>query len=364
MERLRAGSGRRWWAAAVAVGLAAAALAPALAAGPVRAATGGVVDEPVSFAVRNINGSKVACSSDGGSYVLSGHLVGPASGLRGPGPHAVTLYLHGLGFGQWFWSFAAVPGYDFAEAEAALGYSSVVIDRLGYGASSHPSGTAICLGSQADMAHQVIQQLRAGSYAGSQAVTPAFGKVALAGHSAGGAVAQIEAYSFRDVDALAILGYADLGASPAALTTFAATGQVCLAGGQPAGPGQASGYAYFGQTPQDFDSVMFHDADPAVVQAATAMRLRDPCGDTNSFPAAIATDLAQVPSIQVPVLLVFGQNDALFPPPAESNQRALFAGSTKVQSVMLADTGHALTLERSAPSTVAAVSSWLSGLGH
>jgi pimeloyl-ACP methyl ester carboxylesterase len=330
---------------------------------PVRADAAGVVSEPVSFAVRNVNGSKVACASDGGNYVVAGHLVGPAASLRGPGPHAVALYLHGLGFGQWFWSFTAVPGYDFTRAEAAAGHVSVVIDRLGYGASSHPPGTAMCLGSQADMAHQVVQQLRAGTYSGADGLTPAFGKVALTGHSAGGAVAQIEAYSFHDVDALAVLSYADLGSSPTAVSTFAATGQVCLGGGQPAGPGQPAGYAYFGQTPQDFDAVMFHDADPAVVQAATPMRLRDPCGDTNSFPAAIATDIAMVPSIKVPVLLVFGQNDALFPPPAESNQRALFAGSPKVQSVMLADTGHALTLERSAPSTVAAVSGWLTGQG-
>lgn len=110
--------------------------------------------------------------------------------------------------------------------------------------------------------------------------------------------------------------------------------------------------------------VMFHDADPAVMQAAAEMRLRDPCGDTNSFPAAIATDIIDVPSIKLPVLLVFGQDDALFPPPAETNRRGLFVGSTNVQGVMLADTGHALTLERSAPATVAAVSTWLTGLGY
>jgi pimeloyl-ACP methyl ester carboxylesterase len=333
-----------------------------LGQGPATAAPG-VLDEAVSFSVKNVNTSKVPCSSDGASYTVAGHLVGPAAALGGAAPHAAALYLHGLGFGEFFWNFSGVSGYDYATAEALAGHTSVVIDRLGYGASGHPVGSSSCLGAQADIAHQIVQQLRNGSYAAAGGVKPAFSRVALAGHSAGGAIAEIEAYSFHDIDGLIVMAYADLGASPAALIQFATTGGVCLGGGQPAGPGQPGGYGYFGQTPQDFQAAMFHHADPSVVAAVTALRNRDPCGDINSFPQALVLNPLSVPTIKVPVLLVFGANDALFPPPAGSLQRLLFSGSSDVRSVLLNNTGHAVTVELSAPTLRDDTCAWLAAHG-
>jgi pimeloyl-ACP methyl ester carboxylesterase len=68
-----------------------------------------------------------------------------------------------------------------------------------------------------------------------------------------------------------------------------------------------------------------------------------------------------VPSITVPALLLIGENDAVFPPPALESQRRLFAGSDDVTAVTIPDTGHALTVERSAGVTRDAVISWLCG---
>ena len=66
--------------------------------------------------------------------------------------------------GESFWSFAAAPRYDYAAALARAGHASVVIDRLGYGASGHPDGNQTCLGAQADIAHQIVGKLRSGDY--------------------------------------------------------------------------------------------------------------------------------------------------------------------------------------------------------
>ena len=80
--------------------------------------------------------------------------------------------------------------------------------------------------------------------------------------------------------------------------------------------GTPPGHAPFGESDADFQALMFHDADPRVVAAVTAMRNPEPCGDDASLLAAIATDVREVPGITVPVLLVIGDHDAVFPPPA------------------------------------------------
>jgi pimeloyl-ACP methyl ester carboxylesterase len=336
--------------AAIALGL----LAPAGAGATT------VVTRPVVFTVHNINRSPVPCRTDGATYRVHGLLVGPAGSLDKSGG-AITLYLHGLGFGAFFWHFTAVPGYDFVSEMADRGHVSAIIDRLGYGASDHPPGTSSCIGGQADIAHQIVHALRSGSYAATDGPAIRFARVALVGHSIGGAIAQVEAYSFHDVSVLGLLSWADQGQSLLAVTTFAAAGGECLRGGERSDG--APGYAPFGATAADFDAVMFHDADPRVVAAVNQSRNPDPCGDDQSVLPTIVLDALLPATIRVPVLLLYGADDALFPPPAGSLQRLHFLGSPNVRMVLVPDTGHAVTLERSAPLIVGAVSQWLTARG-
>src|SRR4051794_22288801 len=291
----------------------------ALLALPSLAGAAPVETRPVVFTVQNVNRSQVRCSTDGGTYHVRGLLVGPAGSLRSNGG-AVTLSLHGLGFGRFFWDFQAVPGYDFAAALAQRGHVSAIVDRLGYGASNHPDGTQACIGGQADVAHQVVQGLRTATYATGSGSPVRFRRVAVAGHSPRGAVAPGGSYSFQGGDAVGVLAWADQGQSQLAGRLFAAAAQECLNGGESSGG--APGYAPFGETAADFQAAMFHDADPAVVAAATSMRNLDPCGDDESLGQASAVDHAMLPTVTVPVLLVYGANDALFPPPAGTQQRA------------------------------------------
>src|SRR4029079_8371473 len=75
-----------------------AAAAALLGPASVASAAGGpnVLKRPVTFQVRNVNRSALACPGGGAAYEVKGHLVGPASGAR----PSVTLYLHGFGFGE------------------------------------------------------------------------------------------------------------------------------------------------------------------------------------------------------------------------------------------------------------------------
>jgi pimeloyl-ACP methyl ester carboxylesterase len=341
-------------ATAAVAGLAALA---ALAVGqPPRAAadtTAGVSSSAVTFQVHNVNTSMVPCPTDGAAYTVKGHLTVP----EGATPSAVVLDLHGLGYGEFFWDFQSVPDYDWAAGLADRGIASVSVDRLGYGASGHPPGNQSCMGGQADVAHQIVQALKSGSYTMDGGPAVPFGRVVLAGHSAGGGISQVEAYSFHDVDGLMVFSWADSDQSPQVLRAFAQTGGVCLSGGKP------PGYAPLGQSDDQFKALMFHRADPAVESAATAMRTPDPCGDDASIPAEIFVDHMQVPSIKLPVLIVIGADDAIFPPPALDHQRALYTGTSDVTAVSVPDTGHAVTLELSAPSTRDTVAAWLCARG-
>ena len=201
---------------------------------------------------------------------------------------------------------------------ARRGHVSVVIDRLGYGKSGKPPGNSDSYAGQATVAHQIIEQLRSGDYdLAGKGRNPAFEVIGLAGHSASVFVAQLEAAIFDDADALVLMSLGDLYPSPLAVTAFASH-----PGHLPRGRRAvrrrtgAPQYAYFGQTDADFQRAHLFNVEPKIAEIATARRSRDPCGESGTALTSIVADVLNVPRIGVPVLLLNGKNDALFPPPA------------------------------------------------
>src|SRR5438034_1179780 len=138
---------------------------------------------------------------------------------------------------------------------AELGYASVTVDQVGYGASGHPQGNDTCVGAQADIAHQIIGQLRSGTYS-AQGMSPVkFKTVVLGAHDVGGAAAEVEAYSYHDIDGLMVFTYQDQGFTPFVLGIAANAGVRCAAGGEPAYPGGPGGYVYYPQV-SDWPTLM------------------------------------------------------------------------------------------------------------
>jgi len=325
----------------------------------------GVRAVPVTFTVVNDNDTQVSClpnNPDGKTYTVSGSLILPA----GATPAGVTLYAHGLGYASFFWDFSAVPGYDYSGAEAAAGHASVVIDRLGYGKSSIPPGAATCVGSQATILHEIIQDLRAGRYTASGLTTPpSFSKVGLAGHSAGGQLVEVEAYTFKDIDALGVIEWADQFYSLGAYTAFGGDAVQCVEGNVKQVGSSSTGYAQFGTTDAQFDSLMLHDVAPAVEAAVNALRTNDPCGQIESILTGTLIDIANVGSIKIPIAYVHAGADAIFQAglPWPSFQKSLYTGTPKLTDISLPGEGHAVTLERRAPQLEAAMSAWLSANG-
>jgi pimeloyl-ACP methyl ester carboxylesterase len=108
----------------------------------------------------------------------------------------------------------------------------------------------------------------------------------------------------------------------------------------------------------------FHDADSAVVADVTAHRPPDSCGGLQTAPVSIVTDFNKLREVKVPVLVITGDSDAFFAHPEE--QAKLFRGSPDAQGMTLADTGHAITLGRTASAFRDKMAGWLTshGLGR
>jgi pimeloyl-ACP methyl ester carboxylesterase len=343
----------------------------------------GTVEVPVSLQVANTNTSKAPCGSDGASYTVHGHLSGPASVLRSRHVSSVTVYLFGMDAGEWNWDFTAVPGYDYASQMAQQGHVSLTLDELGYGSSGHPpDGNLTCVGAEADVTHQIIQRLRAGSYVLGSGSGISFSRVVLAGHDVGGLVAEVEAYSFSDIDGLIEVTWADQGDTPFIVQRSAtASADWCTASTTPPQPGQPTGYVHFA-TEQDWHTWIFHDADPAVISATDSLRNVNPCGIIRTLAETVELDnpyvnkgaipgtdpgnspVSPLSQIKVPVLIVFGNNDTqLWSRQGEAEQQGNFSGSADRSTAFIPDSGHFPMFERSAPQFRGVLSAWLQSHG-
>jgi pimeloyl-ACP methyl ester carboxylesterase len=317
-----------------------------------------------TFTVRNTDTSQFACTSDGGTYQVKGHITGPASALATGSkkkkakkrPKGATLYLHGLGVAEWLWYFQGVPSYNYAVQQARAGHVSVTVDRLGYGASSRPDGNQICIGSDADIAHQIVQALKSGSYAVGAGKPRKYKRVALAGHSAAGEISILEAYSYRDVSALIVVAFS-FSNLPAANIAFGNQRNQCQSG-QTLGPG----YAFFGQPGAEFERTFFHSATRAVRSKAVPQHPADPCGLNLSLTDAINQQRAGAQKIKVPAVVVCGANDVLYASFGCEAQAERFGGKDK-RTIIIKNAGHGLPLEKPAPTFRQKLGRWLSKRG-
>jgi len=336
-----------------------------------------VVDMPVAFRVHHTNNdSKVPCAADNGMYTVRGHLVAPRTLLdedEAAAGRSITFYLHGGTAGEWMWHLA-VPGfsqYDMATSMARDGHASLVIDRLGYDRTDHPDGTMVCIGSEAEVAHQIVSQLRDGAYSatdgdGTTIPGPAFARVTIAGQSQGAIVAQAEAYSFGDVDGLILMGWSEPPTVPLELVPVVAqtTPVTCARGGDHAefdGTGPA-GYVYEFGTYETEESMVFYDADPALLTELRPLLNRDPCGVAESIPAEAASAEVFLGTITAPVLFINGDHD-LTRPEAVRLEAARMTGSSDVSVATIPHAGHTSMLERQAPAFRSTLAAWLAARG-
>lgn len=239
-------------------------------------------------------------------------IVGFHYPARHDGP--LLVMIHGASDTHTVFDFA--PGFRAARELAALGLPVLALDRVGYGASSHPSGDTLDFATSASYVHEVIQAVRSGALG----QVPA--SVILFGPSAGADIAIVEAGTYHDVDGV-ILGFHTSQLQPALF--------------------QVDVGAWFAQGDYfDFGTAFrtqFFYARPFAVQRIinldNATRSLVPRAEIQSALANLSAPF--IPQITVPVLLMQADRDALFIPIDDS---ALFTGSPDVTFSLLRFTGH------------------------
>jgi pimeloyl-ACP methyl ester carboxylesterase len=313
-----------------------------------------IVELPVAFQVTNTDTSFLLCPSNGATYTVRGHITGPRAALASGSAKSITMYLSGYESAEWTWDLKGVRGYDYAVEMARRGQVSLTLDELGYGASGHPAnGNETCQGAEADITHQIVQKLRHGAYTLGARPGIEFSNVILAGHDIGGEVAEIEAYSYEDINGLMLVTYADQGQTPYIIErATVAANDWCTT--------SSSGYVHY-VSEQEFRTLLFYNPDPRVLDATTALREVNPCGIIRSTPQGVFLDRANVSRIRVPVLIVFGDKETLvWTRQGEEEQQGDFTGSNDKSTVFIPDARHFPMFERTVPQFYAVMSQWLS----
>ena len=232
-------------------------------------------------------------------YSVYGKLCHPENG-----PSAVIqILVHGYTYDHRYWAF---PGfgddYDYVNAANKAGYTTLAIDRLGSaGASSRPPSALITLQAGAVSLHDVISAARDGGVPGGP-----YDKVITVGHSAGTAIAWIEASLFHDVDGIIATGFGHpFGAVQGlVLNTIPAFLDPDLR------PLVGWDLGYLTTAPGSRDDLFYsiETSDPAVIAYDEATKGLGASGELLTLSTAELGTL----TITAPVLFVMGEHDQIF----------------------------------------------------
>lgn len=305
---------------------------------------GGVAAEPVQFEAQN-PGDPLPVTLSGVRYRR-----GPVT----PDVPAIVL-VHGTASTHRIWDWDRE--HSVARSLASAGYVVIAYDRLGFGASPYDrpkSGYLLTLENQRDMLHEVVEQVKEGSYLAAapggarfraDAPSPT---VVLIGHSAGGAIVGGYAGKYGDVAAVVQATWSNppRNIEPALERVL---------------PQLAAGndyFDFFGGDPSYCAQFALHlpGIDPAVADAfCTPPFSPSPAGEFLSVPAAVAANQAFIAMVgpRLPVLLTFADND--FPitdEGARAEAEYCWNGDRDVEVFEQPDSGHAFQLHQSIPAFI------------
>ena len=82
----------------------------------------------------------------------------------------VQLLVHGYTYDHLYWDLPyQSPNYSYVTAAVQAGYATLNIDRLGVGLSDHPAPELLTTISDAYVLHELVQDLRGGTFQGMHA---------------------------------------------------------------------------------------------------------------------------------------------------------------------------------------------------
>lgn len=285
---------------------------------------------------------------------LATTLCTPAGG----GSDTVMVLMPGSNYNSTYWDFPHDPQvYNFRRAMNAAGYATLVIDRLGTGASSRPASTAVTATGDAQALHEIVGALRTG-FPGARP----FGKVVTGGHSLSSGVAVLEATTHHDVDGVLLTGYShglNVAGALGVISTYRPAEQ------DPAfiGRGYDSGYLTTrpGTREKSFHSPATADPEVVAVDEAT----KDVFAATE-YPDGLTSTLPPMSTeITAPVLVVNGSDDVLCARVCADTatlqvaEAPHFSPAARLRTFVLPGSGHSVNLARNTADYQAAVRDWM-----
>jgi pimeloyl-ACP methyl ester carboxylesterase len=282
------------------------------------------------------------------------------------GADEVDVLTPGATYNATYWNWPVDPAlYSYVDKTLAAGRATFDYDRVGTGASSHPLSTGITIDAEAYVLHQIVTWLRD---------SLGFTQVNLVGHSLGSVISIQEAGTYGDVSRVVVTGLLHApGVGVGFATTLASLLYPAADDPQFAGLGLGLDLGYLTTIPGDRAADFYSSsADPAVVAYDEAHKDLVPATDL----ATLATTWALPPGlnasddITVPVLVVIGQQDAIFcadPPvldcgdPAQvlANEAPYYARAASLAVDVIPDTGHDVALHPSADESFGLINDWI-----
>jgi pimeloyl-ACP methyl ester carboxylesterase len=262
---------------------------------------------------RNVSVPVALAAGQPADQQLSARLCEP--GTSGAAARTLLVLVHGITYDRNYWDFPDPTGhthrYSFVSAALKAKFSTLSIDRIGAGDSSHPLSALVTIDSNAHTVHQLIQAVRSGAI--RRAAGGVFDRVVLVGHSYGSWTTWFEATRYDDVDAVVLTG------ATHGLTTIDAP-FIVVPGLYPAALdprfGLLSGLdpGYLTTQPNTRYHAFYEPAqvDPAVVRYDELTKGTVTSAEIQTYPLLLNEPL----DIRVPVFLTIGELDTLFCGPA------------------------------------------------
>lgn len=286
------------------------------------------------------------------------------------GQHQVDVLTHGTTYSSSYWDWPQNPAlYSYVDKTLAAGRATLNYDRPGVGKSrnldgSRPASTDLTIENNAYVLHEIIQDLH---HVG-------FKQINSIGHSMGSGTAMREASTYNDVDRLVLTGYLHGGRNPIVVNAVYQANLDPMFAGQ---PGVDDGYLTStpatATTPSGKQQAFYSssaeqsviDYDDAHKDIASSTFFNGYIAD-RATPAAV--NLSQ--GVKVPVLLIDGQEDAVFcfanggrdcanPPSVVAAEAPYYTNAASFTLNIVPDTGHDIALHPSANVSFGDINTWL-----
>ncbi|MBW3663124.1 MAG: alpha/beta hydrolase [Actinobacteria bacterium] len=297
-----------------------------------------------------------------------------------------VLLQHGAAADRTFWDggWPYVKGApSTARAWARAGYGVFAIDRLGYGASDYDgSGYALTAYAYVEMSHEIVTQMRAGTYrlssepcvdGGGVPVGRGVDRVVMAGLSNGAEIVELYATRHHDIDGIVAMAWSNQGVSDGFFEHYSSDVVPQMLTSDYVDPfrGYENCVRWLFHLAGARHPVVEQVCDPDLNGENDGTKPLAASGEMSSA-AIVQQDMkASIGSVgPTPALLVFGEHDTIFP--GEHGSRDLTTPEIEmwetrcncpVSVYVQPDAGHALTYHDSTTEMFDVVIDWLDGLG-